>query len=101
MDASPGDSGLDPTPFFSVIVSSYNRAASAERCVHSCLAQSFVDFEVVVVDDASTDDTVAVLERLTDSRMRIVKHDVNRGINPARSTGVGNSRGEWLVRPGQ
>jgi glycosyltransferase involved in cell wall biosynthesis len=59
--------------------------------------QSFTDFEVVVVDDASTDDTVAVLERMTDPRLHIVKHNANRGINPARFTGVANSRGEWLV----
>ncbi|MEK6276831.1 MAG: glycosyltransferase family 2 protein [Actinomycetota bacterium] len=84
-------------PFFSVVVTTYDRARIVRRCVDSCLAQSFSDFEVVVVDDASTDDTVQVLNGIDDPRLGVVVHESNRGINPSRHTGVNNSRGEWIV----
>src|SRR5262249_27900500 len=85
-------------PFFSIVITTYDRARIVCRCIDSCLAQSYPDFEVVVVDDASRDDTLAVLDdRYDDSRMRIVRHESNRGINPSRHTGVGEARGEWVV----
>jgi hypothetical protein len=84
-------------PFFSVVIPTYNRAAIVARCVDSCLDQSYPDFELIVVDDDSSDDTVRTLERYDDPRMRVVVHDRNRGISPARHTGVVNSRGEWIV----
>jgi hypothetical protein len=86
-----------PTPFFSIVISTYERAPIVRRCVDSCLAQSFSDFEVVVVDDASTDETVASLESIDDPRLRVVVHESNRGMHPSRHTGVANSRGEWVV----
>jgi glycosyltransferase involved in cell wall biosynthesis len=86
-----------PGPFFSVLITSYNRAEQTERCVRSCLEQTFRDFEIVVVDDASTDETVAMIAGLGEPRLRIVKHQRNRGISPARATAVDHAQGEWLV----
>jgi glycosyltransferase involved in cell wall biosynthesis len=85
------------TPFFSVVVTTYNRERIVRRCIDSCLVQSFEDLEVVVVDDASVDGTVAALESYEDSRLRVVAHDRNQGINPARHTGTAAARGEWIV----
>jgi Glycosyl transferase family 2 len=84
-------------PFFSVLVTAYNREHHAVRCVRSCLQQTFQDFEIVVVDDASTDGTGAALSALEEPCLRIVRHDRNRGISSARATAVDNARGEWLV----
>lgn len=85
-------------PSFSIVITTYNRARIVRRCIDSCLAQSFGDFEIVVVDDGSTDDTAAALaEHYDDPRLRIVAHESNRGINPSRHTGAGNARGEWVV----
>jgi glycosyltransferase involved in cell wall biosynthesis len=86
-----------PSPFFTVVITTYNRERIVRRCIDSCLDQSFEDFEVVVVDDASTDGTVAALERYEDPRLRVVVQDRNRGINPARYRGVENARGEWVL----
>jgi len=86
-----------PGPFFSVLITAYNRAEQAERCVRSCMAQTFGDLEIVVVDDASTDATAATLAALDEPRLRVVRHDHNRGISPARATAVDNAHGEWLV----
>lgn len=87
---------MDP-PFFSVVVTTYDRERIVRRCVDSCLRQSFDDFEVVVVDDASTDGTVAAIEAYGDERVRLVVHESNRGINPARHSGTVAARGEWIV----
>jgi glycosyltransferase involved in cell wall biosynthesis len=84
-------------PFFSVVVTTYNRERIVRRCVDSCLRQSFEDFEVVVVDDASSDGTVAALQAYEDPRVKVVVHDRNKGINPARHTGTVAARGEWIV----
>jgi hypothetical protein len=84
-------------PFFSVLITAYNRAQEVERCVRTCMQQTFQDLEIVVVDDASTDDTVAVLNRLGEPRLRVISHEHNRGISPARATAVDHARGEWIV----
>jgi glycosyltransferase involved in cell wall biosynthesis len=85
-------------PFFSIVITTYNRARIVRRCIDSCLAQSSDDFEIVVVDDGSSDDTAAILAAgYDDPRLRIVAHEANRGINPSRHTGVANARGEWVI----
>lgn len=85
-------------PFFSVVITTYNRARIVCRCIDACLAQDFGDFEVVVVDDGSGDETPALLrERYDDPRLRVVVHPENRGINPARHSGAAGARGEWVV----
>jgi glycosyltransferase involved in cell wall biosynthesis len=84
-------------PFFSIVVSTYNRERFVCRCVESCLRQSFEDFELVVVDDHSSDGTLAALERHDDPRLRVVEHSRNRGISPSRHTGVTSSTGTWVL----
>jgi glycosyltransferase involved in cell wall biosynthesis len=84
-------------PFFSMLVTTYNRAQQVERCVRSCGQQTFQDFEIVVVDDASTDRTAQVLATLDEPRLRAVRHEQNRGISPARATAVRQARGNWFV----
>jgi glycosyltransferase involved in cell wall biosynthesis len=87
-----------PHPTFSIVITTYNRARIVRRCIDSCLAQTFEDFEIVVVDDGSSDGTPAALEeRYDDPRLRLVVHETNRGINPSRYTGAANARGKWVV----
>ncbi len=62
------------------------------------MEQTFEDFEIVVVDDGSTDDTPAVLGSLGEARLRLLRHERNQGIFPARATAVEHARGEWFVR---
>ena len=80
------------------MITTYNRSRIVCRCIDACLAQDFEDFEVVVVDDGSSDETEAVLrDRYSDPRVRFVAHAENRGINPARHTGSRQASGEWVV----
>jgi len=86
-------------PSFSIVIPTYNRARLIERTLHSCLCQSFLDFEIIVVDDGSTDDTAAVVEQvaLQDPRVRLLRHSRNRGACPARNTGADAAEGDWII----
>ncbi len=86
-----------PGPFFSVLVSTYNRAGEVQRCIRSCSHQTFDDLEIVVVDDGSTDRTAELLATIEEPRLRVVRHERNRGISAARATAVDHARGEWFV----
>jgi glycosyltransferase involved in cell wall biosynthesis len=83
----------------SVIIPVYNRASLIGRAVRSVLRQTYENFELVIVDDGSTDDTEAVVRSFRDSRIRYVRREVNGGNAAARNTGVNNSSGRlvaWL-----
>jgi glycosyltransferase involved in cell wall biosynthesis len=86
-----------PSPYFSVIVPVYNRATLVSRALRSCVAQSFGDFEVVVVDDGSTDGSVEAVRAFDDRRIRLIVHERNRGRCPARNTAMTAARGRWFV----
>ena len=84
-------------PKVSVILPVYNRAATLPRCVESVRAQTFADWELVAVDDASSDASSAVIEGYGDARMRVLRHEKNRGAGPARDTAMSAATGEWLA----
>ena len=82
----------------SVIIPAFNEQRNIARAIKSVLAQSFPDFELIVVDDASTDDTLAITESLAamDSRISIIAHDVNKGLSQSRLSGINDSHGEYV-----
>src|SRR5438128_2256003 len=84
-------------PKVSVIIPTYNRAGFLRAAVQSVLDQTFTDFDVVIVDDASQDETQSVVERLQDKRIRCIRHPTNRRIAATRNTGIVNSTGEYIA----
>ncbi len=85
-------------PLISIIVPTYNRAHTIERAVESIIAQTYKHFEVIIVDDGSTDDTLHVLEKYhKDKSIRIIKHGKNRGVTAAINTGFNHISGEWFT----
>jgi glycosyltransferase involved in cell wall biosynthesis len=84
-------------PTVSVIVPTYNRASAVQRTVDSVLDQTYEDFEVIVVDDASTDDTVEVVESYDDPRVTLVSHETNQGGSAARNTGIEAASGTYIA----
>jgi glycosyltransferase involved in cell wall biosynthesis len=80
------------SPAISVVIATRNRAAVLPRAVASVLAQDDADFELIVVDDASTDGTAAYLARLADSRMTVVAANRNLGPSGARNLGIERAR---------
>ena len=80
----------------SVVIPLYNKEASIKQSLMSVLSQSYQDFEVVIVDDGSTDNSVAKVEEIQDSRICLIRQD-NGGPSKARNTGVMNAKGEWIL----
>lgn len=81
----------------SVIVPVYNAAAFLEQCIASVLAQSLREIEVIAVNDGSTDESAAILDRLAgkDQRLRVF-HQPNKGVSAARNFGLGEARGQYI-----
>lgn len=85
------------SPFVSVIIPAYNAGDTVRRCVESVLSQTFTDIEVIVVDDGSRDDTLAVLRQMQkeDARL-VVHHQENAGVSAARNAGLALASG-WRL----
>jgi|DewCreStandDraft_4_1066084.scaffolds.fasta_scaffold09460_5 hypothetical protein len=86
-------------PLVSVIVPSYNKPEYLPECLKSIQAQTFTDWECIVVDDGSpcSEEILSILALLNDSRFRVVRHKQNRGAAAARNTGVHHSKGFFLI----
>ncbi|ODA68686.1 UDP-Glc:alpha-D-GlcNAc-diphosphoundecaprenol beta-1,3-glucosyltransferase WfgD [Methyloligella halotolerans] len=80
----------------SAVIPAYNRAGSIGRAVDSVLAQTRKVDEILIVDDASTDDLAAALAPYG-ARVRHIRHDSNRGASAARNTGIAEAKGEWIA----
>lgn len=84
-------------PTVSVVVPTYNRGERLAQTIESVLNQRYRDLELVVVDDASTDDTEETVREFDDSRVRYVSHRTNRGGAAARNTGIDASDGTYVA----
>jgi glycosyltransferase involved in cell wall biosynthesis len=84
-------------PKVSVVIPAYNRAAVLIRVINSVLTQTFADYEILVIDDASTDNTSEVIKTFTDERIVYLRHSANKGGAAARNTGIERSRGELIA----
>jgi glycosyltransferase involved in cell wall biosynthesis len=82
-------------PFFTVIVPTHNRAVLLREALDSIFAQEFTDYELIVVDDGSTDDTRAVVSTFGE-RIRFYRQD-NKGPGAARNLGIQHASGEYLA----
>lgn len=86
-------------PAVSVIMATYNRARLMERALQSALNQTYRDFEIIVVDDGSTDNTAEIIGKYVekDSRVRYIKHDANKGAAASWNTGIAASGGKYIA----
>lgn len=84
-------------PLVSVIIPTCNRSNLVERAIRSILAQTYADFELIIVDDASADDTRNAVVRFDDIRIQYIRHDRNRGGPAARNTGIRRARGKYIA----
>ncbi len=84
----------------SIILPAYNAAQTIALAAASCLHQSYADFELIIIDDGSTDETAAILEQIsqTDKRIRIISHPQNKGIVESLNTGIIASCGNFIAR---
>jgi GalNAc5-diNAcBac-PP-undecaprenol beta-1,3-glucosyltransferase len=84
-------------PLVSLIMPTYNRSSSIERAINSALSQTYTNIELIIVDDGSTDNTLEIIKKYNDPRIRLVKHTINKGVTAAKNTGLNNIQGEWFT----
>ncbi|HWD58481.1 MAG TPA: glycosyltransferase family A protein [Stellaceae bacterium] len=92
----PAD-GMPADTLVSIIIPVYNRAHLVGRAIASVMAQSYQNFEIIVVDDASTDALPAALAAFPDPRLRLIAHETNQGAAGARNTGMAAANGEFIA----
>lgn len=99
MTSDPCQVPIAATPALSIVIPSYNVAPYIEAAISSALDQTFTDLEVIVVNDGSTDQTPAIIERIAaernDPRLKII-HRANGGLAAARNTGIKAAMGEFI-----
>ena len=85
------------TPLVSVVIPTYNRGHVIGRAIESVLQQSLSDFELIIVDDSSTDNSCEVVGLYCDSRIRLIRNTQNRGANFCRNIGIKESKGKYIA----
>lgn len=85
------------TPTVSILIPTFNRAHYVGDAIASALAQTLTDTEVIVVDDGSTDATPELIARISDTRLRYVRHEANRGIPETRNTALASAQGQYIA----
>lgn len=86
------------TPLLSVVLPAYNAEAYLEPALRSVLEQSFRDFELIVIDDGSTDRTGELLGNFDDRRLQVIRHELNAGLIAGLNEGIEASRGRYIAR---
>jgi succinoglycan biosynthesis protein ExoO len=84
-------------PEVSIIVPAYNSEKYIAQALKSVFNQTFPNFEIILVDDGSTDSTVQIARIFTDIRLKIIKNRQNRGVSNARNCGIKQAKGNWIA----
>ena len=84
-------------PLISVVIPAYNRGQTIKYCLDSVVRQTYANIEVIVVDDCSTDETVAMVRKYPDTRVRCVSLENKGGAQVARNRGIREAKGEWIA----
>ena len=84
------------TPFFSVIIPSFNHAKFIGKAIQSVISQSFSDLEIIIIDNNSNDDTDQIIAQFLDKRIKIIKINNDGIIAKSRNVGIKESNGKWI-----
>lgn len=87
---------MEATPKFSVVIPLYNKAASVGATLQTVFEQTFTDFEIVVVDDGSTDGSADIVASLKHPKVRLIRQ-ANSGVSAARNRGIREARAPWIA----
>ena len=84
-------------PKISVVIPMYNKENFIKETLDSVLQQTFTDFEVIIVNDCSTDNSGKVILECKDKRIKTIEHKTNKGLSAARNTGILNSKSDYIA----
>jgi glycosyltransferase involved in cell wall biosynthesis len=88
---------ISSEPLVSVIIPTYNRAFLIVRTIDSVIQQSYKNLEIIIVDDASNDNTKEIIQNIKDNRIRYIRHENNLGGSKARNTGIDAAKGDYIA----
>lgn len=84
-------------PYFSIIVPLYNKENFVRDALNSILKQTYTDYEVIIVNDASTDESTTIAETFLSEKIRIIHHEKNKGLAAARNTGIKTATSNFIT----
>jgi glycosyltransferase involved in cell wall biosynthesis len=84
-------------PLVSIVIPTYNRAVTITRAINSVLKQTYQNFEIIVVDDGSNDNTEEIVSYFSDNRIRYIRHTTKQGGSAARNSGIKLVEGEYIA----
>ncbi len=84
-------------PLISVVIPTYNRADLISRAINSVRLQTYQNWEIVVVDDCSSEDIAGAIQNIDDDRITFIRHTSNQGGSAARNTGMKQAKGEYIA----
>jgi glycosyltransferase involved in cell wall biosynthesis len=83
--------------FFSVIIPLYNKENFVEKTIQSVLGQTFQDFEILIIEDCSIDNSFEVVSNIISSKIKIIRHEENKGLSASRNTGIKNAEANYIA----
>jgi GT2 family glycosyltransferase len=81
---------------FSIIIPLYNKEKYIENAINSILKQTITDYEIIIVDDGSTDSGKEIISKYVSDKISIIDHHKNRGLSAARNTGIKNATSDYI-----
>ena len=84
-------------PYFSVVIPLYNKENFIQATLQSVLNQTFTDYEIIIVEDCSTDKSLEVASKISNIRIRIIQHEKNKGLSASRNTGIKNANANYIA----
>lgn len=87
---------MHSTPYVSIIIATFNREKLLREAIHSVFAQTYQNFELIIIDDGSTDNTSSMIKEFTDSRLHY-QHLPNQGRSKARNVGLSLAKGKYIT----
>jgi glycosyltransferase involved in cell wall biosynthesis len=83
--------------FFTIIIPLYNKESFVENTINSILNQTFTEYEVFIVNDCSTDDSVVKVKPFLSEKIKLIEHSENKGLSAARNTGIQNANSDYIT----
>ena len=84
-------------PYFSVIIPLYNKENFVLNTLKSVMNQTFTDYEIIIIEDCSTDKSLEIVSKIKNDTIRIIRHEKNKGLSASRNTGIKNANANYLA----